>query len=300
MGRIPPSPLNVGAVIVLFHPEGDLNTRLQRVIDQTSSIVIIANDGLGADRLGPLSFDRIEYLQPTENIGLAAALNWGIESISKKGLDWCLLLDQDTLIDYGFIEGMEGVWKDCPDRKKIAILAPNYRSPTGSKLAYPSHPKWQILVTSVTSGSIISIDFFHQLGGMHEAFFIEGIDIEYSLRVQNAGFLIVASGNALMTHGAGHTEERLFFGRTILISHHDAWRRYMQLRNLTWIIWKYGSRQPCWAAGAIYSTFKQCVAILFFEENRLLKLWAIFSGVFAGSSDYLFKDSNHTNVERNK
>jgi len=44
----------------------------------------------------------------------------------------------------------------------------------------------------------------------------------------------VATGQTLMTHGAGAAEERHFLGRTLQVGHHPPWRCHLQFRNLTW------------------------------------------------------------------
>jgi GT2 family glycosyltransferase len=61
------------------------------------------------------------------------------------------------------------------------MLAPNYRNPAGNKLVYDPEQVWQVLVNSVTSGSLVAISAVKKVGGMREPFFIEGIDIEFSL-----------------------------------------------------------------------------------------------------------------------
>ena len=300
--NVPPTNKNTAAVVVLFHREGPLIDRLQRVLIQVAEPIVVSNDGEDAGRLGALNGKRVTYLSNNENQGLAIALNQGIARALDQGYSWCLLLDQDTVVDDDLVSGLAEVWREYPKRNDIAILAPNYRNPVGHRLTYDSTPVWQLLKTAVTSGSIISLSSVRQVGGMREAFFIEGIDIEFCLRVRTAGMQLVASGKPLMTHGAGTTEERKLFGRRVIVTNHSPWRFFMQCKNLSWITCRYFSREPRWGASALVSMIKRCCIVLVFESQRRGKMWALLRGVFVGftqamradgeQADSLKKDTN--------
>jgi GT2 family glycosyltransferase len=278
-----PSQSNTAAVVVLFHPEGELVARLQRVMKQVAILLVISNDGEDHARLAGLDIARLTHVQAEGNIGLAAALNQGLAQAAQHGFTWCLLLDQDTLIDDDLVIGLAEAHTACPSRSKVGVLAPNYRSPgAGARLAYPSDTIWQPMETAVTSGSLVALETVRRVGGMREAFFIEGIDLEFSLRVRSAGLQLVASGRPLMTHGAGATEERRFFGRTVLVGHHPPWRCFLQFRNLAWTLWRYGKKEPHWARVTLVSILKRFCITFLFERQRLRKAWAMLSGFTVG------------------
>ena len=56
-----PSRDNTSAVVVLFHPEGDLLGRLMRVLPQVSRLTVLSNDGEGPMRLAGLDAARITH-----------------------------------------------------------------------------------------------------------------------------------------------------------------------------------------------------------------------------------------------
>jgi len=282
-----PSHDNTSAVVVLFYPEGDLLGRLKRVLPQVSRLIVLSNDGEGPQRLAGLDTTRITHIQAQGNIGLAAALNQGLSEAAKVEYAWCLLLDQDTEVDADLVAGLAETFLACPTRESVGLLAPNYRSPGGKRLAYPSDKAWQSLETAVTSGSLVAISAVHRAGGMREAFFIEGIDIEFSLRIRAAGLKLIGSGRPLMTHGAGAAEERRLFGRTVLVSHHTPWRCFMQFRNLTWTMWRYRRQEPRWVRAAMLSMVKRFILVLLFERQRFTKAWAMLRGTFAGTAQML-------------
>ena len=277
-----PSHDNTSAVVVLFQPEGDLLGRLRRVLPQVSQLTVVSNDGQGPQRLAGLDFAHITHVQAQGNIGLAAALNHGLSEAAKNQASWCLMLDQDTEVDSDLVAGLAETFLACPGRDSIGLLAPNYRSPGGRRLAYPEGHAWQSLETAITSGSLVAVSSVQRAGGMREAFFIEGIDIEFSLRVRAAGLQVVASGRPLMTHGGGAAEERSLFGRTVLVSHHPPWRCFLQFRNLAWTLRRYGRQEPHWTRVTLVSMLKRLCIVFLFERQRLRKVWAMLSGTFIG------------------
>jgi len=280
----PPAPTraNAMAAVVLFHPEGDLTTRLTRVLCQVAHLVVVANDGQSQQVVAALDSSRVTYLQNATNLGLAHALNQALAQAGRAGYLWCLLLDQDTEIDADLVEGLAETYLACPSYDSIGLLAPNYRSPGGARTAYPTDVAWQTLETAVTSGSLIPIEVVKQVGAMREDFFIEGIDVEFSLRLRAAGLQVVASGRPLMTHGAGATEERRLFGHTVLVGHHPPWRCYMQFRNLTWTLCRYRRQEPRWTRRTLVSMLKRYCIVFLFEKQSLMKAWAMLRGTWVG------------------
>jgi rhamnosyltransferase len=286
-----PSPSNTAAVVVLFFPEGELVARLQRVMTQVALLVVISNDGKDCARLAGLDVYRLVHVQADGNIGLAAAINQGLTKAAHRGFAWCLLLDQDTIVDDDLVIGLAEAHIACPSRSKVGVLVPNYRSPgAAARLAYPSDAIWQSMETAVTSGSLVALETVRRVGGMREAFFIEGIDIEFSLRLRAAGLQLVASGRPLMTHGAGMAEERRLLGRFVLVGHHPPWRCFLQFRNLAWTLWRYRHQEPRWVRSSLGSMCKRFCLVLLFEQQRLRKAWAMLHGTIVGFVQAMQKD----------
>lgn len=278
----PPTRANTAAVIVLFQPEGDLTGRLVRVQNQVAWLIVVSNDGGQIDRLEALNTSMLTHVCNRENIGLAAALNIGLRQSRDLGFTWTLMLDQDTLVDEDLLIGLAEAYSAYPEPDKIGLLVPNYRSLGGTRFAYCQDAAWQTVATAVTSGSLVPLAVIEQLGGMREAFFIEGIDIEFCMRVRTAGMHVVATGRPLMTHGAGAAKERRLFGRTVLVSHHSPLRCFMQFRNLTWTLWRYHRLEPHWTRTALVSMLKRYCIVFLFERQRLRKVWAMLRGTFIG------------------
>ena len=287
-------------MVVIYHPEGDLCGRLQRLQSQVALLIVIANDGGDENRLAGLNQSNIHfcYLAQRENTGLAAALNQGLRRAMESGAHWCLLLDQDTMVDPNLIPALESIYEDCPFREQIAILAPNYRSPVSGKLTYQEGQSYLRADTVITSGSILRLSILPSVGFMMEPFFIEGIDLEFALRVRKAGFSILVSGRPLMTHGAGHCEERRIGRRIVLVANHPPWRYYLQFRNVSWILWHYASFDLKWTLKTIIGLGKKLTLILLFERQRPQKFYAITRGLLHGTMGRLEKNGDVPSHDR--
>jgi len=237
----------------------------------------------------------LTHVQSGGNAGLAAALNTGLTRSRERGFAWCLLIDQDTVVDEELLAGLAEAYTAYPLKDKIGLLVPNYRSPGGARLAYYQGAVCQTVATAITSGSLVPLSVVKRLGGMREPFFIEGIDIEFSLRVRAAGLHVVATGRPLMTHGAGATEERRLFGRTVLVGHHPPWRCFLQYRNLTWTLLRYGQIDLAWTRQTLFAMLKRICLVCLFERQRCAKLWAMLRGTLVGIGQALQRNEGNAN-----
>ena len=252
---------------------------------QIDHLVFVSNDCRpihhGIIRLG---LKHVTYVKNDFNVGLGSALNQGLRYLQSRNYQWCLLLDQDTEVDSNLIDELRNIYKSHPDKSSIGILAPNYRSSTGKRLAYKDDITWKSVPTVVTSGSLLKMEIINLIGYMREDFFIEGIDIEFCLRLRSSGFAIIASGRPLMTHSAGVGEEKKILGRTVLIGHHEPYRLFLQMQNLTHIIIHYGLQEPRWTCKTFIAVLKRSTLIMLFEQKKLEKLIAMSKGFLAGLS----------------
>lgn len=273
---------NTSAVVVLFHPAEGFCVALRRVQDQVRQLVVVANDRGGSARLGEMDPLKLTYLEMPTNAGLGAALNQGLRHAAATGSRWCLLLDQDTVVDAGLLSGLRAVFDSYPMSQRVGLLVPNYRSRGGARLGLPTAQEWQEVRAAVTSGSLVNMPALRDIGEMREDFFIEGIDTEFCLRLRASGWKIVGSGESLMVHGAGDAQERRLFGRTVLVSHHPAWRCHLQMRNLFWTLARWGSTDVRWTLATFSAVAKRLVLIALFETHRCAKLWAMAKGAAEG------------------
>src|SRR3546814_16425919 len=86
---------------------------------------------------------------------------------------------------------------------------------------------------------------------MDERFFIDYVDVEFSLRLRRAGFEIVGVGDAVLHHRLGEVHTARLLGRDRTISVHDAERRRFIHSNRVRVWRRHGSVSLGWIAYAM-------------------------------------------------
>lgn len=286
MPNLSPSKDNIAAVIVTYNPDLGLANRLKRVISQVAYVIIVDNGSTSLqEKLYGILSPKVEIIENSYNIGLASALNQGVRRAMELGFSWVLTLDQDSLIDHDMINCLLEIYHLYPFPERIGLIGSNARSPISGRL-YIKCPQelktFMEVKTCMTSGSLLSLRVYEQIGPFRDDFFIEAVDLEYCLRLRKNGFKVLISCRPLMTHAAGKAKERRLFRRIVIVPDHEPWRYYYQLRNLMFVIRSYFWQEPDWVFVALINFMKALVRILLFEDNRLQKFNAIWQGIRDG------------------
>ncbi len=287
LSELSPCRENIAAVTVSYHPDSGFLARVRRVLPQVQRVIVVDNSGSAeiAQVLKEVEALGGECIRNSSNVGLASALNTGIQRAIDLEMSFVLTLDQDTMVDEEMILSLTRVWRGHPNRDRIAILGSNARSPISGRLAIRRPAGAEPFTEEksvVTSGSLISLSAYKQLGAMRSDFFIEGIDSEYCLRAIVHGFKVLSTREPLMTHAAGKQDERRIFGRIVQVAHHEPWRYYYQVRNSICIARRYLAEEPAFVASMGLGFAKTFVKTLLFEKKRLRKLGSVLLGIKDG------------------
>lgn len=181
-------------------------------------------------------------IENSENIGLAAAQNVGIQMALSFNCDHVIFFDQDSVLDANSLLALLKVEQELLEHGfKVGIIGPVCFDPNDNH-QYPITKyvgpfiKRKFLADSstssasflISSGSLIRREVLEDVGLMLEDFFIDYIDVEWCYRAQSKGYQLFATSCAQMSHLVGDARVK-FFGRTI--SKHSALRRYYLTRN---------------------------------------------------------------------
>lgn len=256
-------------------------------------LIVVDNGSQGRQldmvREAALEFDAI-LVSYRDNLGVGVALNEGARRAVADGYDWLLTLDQDTWPDRDLLEIAARAYRAHPRADRVALVAS-----TAHGRADPScrDRTWLEQPTAITSGTFVRIAAWIAVGEFREDFFIDAIDIEYSLRVRGAGWQVIRACRPAMTHAIGSPTRHTFPGRHPRTSNHSALRRYYMARNGA-IVWRlYAKRQPLIVLALIRSFAKVTLKLMFYEEERQSKLTAIARGLVDGFRGRLGKPPPH-------
>lgn len=232
--------------IVLFHPDVNmLGGVIGSAAAQVSDLILIANDGAP----WPCALPKNAVLVKQErNLGLGAAYNLAARWAGERGATHLLLLDQDSVAAPGMVALLlEGFKQPGP----VAASGPLWRDRrTGDDGFFVLAGAWgvrrytpragEIIAADflISSGSLISLDAFADVGPFDETLFIEHVDADWVLRAQAKGYRLYGVADARLDHTFGEAAlslSALGLRRRLLL--YPPGRNYYLLRN-SLVLWR--------------------------------------------------------------
>ena len=280
---------NVCAVIVAFHPDEGFEKRVAGISEQVDRVVIVDNrsspeSSRALDRMAEK--ENVHLIRNTRNLGVATALNEGTIRARRLGYAWAFLFDQDSVLEEGALDELAAVLSGFDEADSPAVLGCNYRDVNSGRLRYPDESasgiSWRERKTVITSGSLVSIAVYDDIGPFRDAFFIDHVDDEYCLRARRRGYKVISTCRPVMLHSVGAaTLHRLLWKRTGT-TNHSPFRRYYMTRNHIILIREYLAAEPKWVYDTAYSRIKSLVLMCLFEKQRPAKIRNVLRGFFHG------------------
>jgi rhamnosyltransferase len=292
------------AVTVTYNVDREFERVLQSYLEQVAKVIIVDNstETYSREWLAEMvhsAGERVKLIQNGCNPGLGKAQNIGIRAALDLGVDWLLLMDDDSRAAPDMVSILfRTAQQHGPE---VAIFAPRYdeqgvtrdaRYVTAPQGAYGS-PRFTIqdfsngstlshLLFAISSGSLIRASLFRRIGLIRESFTIDYLDVDFSLRALRGGYRIMAVADAVLYHQLGAQSEHHLFGRRFLAWNHSARRRYTIYRNRT-RIWRENLLSfPGFVIYDFLATLHDLFRILMFEQSKMSKLWAAAKGIGVG------------------
>lgn len=298
---------NVIAVVISYNSGEDLILNLESILQQVNKIIIVdnASDFTTIQIIRDLCSkypDSVLAILNDQNIGLAKAQNIGIDKALTYDSDWVMIFDDDSILCPLAVDSMIMVYNSIQNNKHIVMLVPNVIEKNVKKISkYITKKSFYIkrisfeknsvirnILTAIASGSLIRADYLINGNRMNEDFFIDYIDIDFSLKINQLGFEIVAVEQSQIIHTLGSRKISTVLGKNILTNNHMPFRRYYIYRNRL-IVWnKY------WNIYFIYVLYDFLVSIfegfkiIILEQNKIKNFSNILKGLVHGIQ-YCFK-----------
>ena len=274
------------AVVITYNPDQRLLRHLQALRSQCDAVAVIDN---GSANLGWVEEACVRTgclsISNRTNLGVAAALSQAARMAQEGGFDWLATFDQDSFCPPGAIDGLLKLFEVHPQRDQIAVLGLAHRDrATGRNYHHRldilvETNDWLSLRTTITSGSLIRVDLFRQVGLFDDRLFIDAVDHEFCLRVRKHGWLVIEGRHYVLEHSIGEAKEHRLFGYRIACTHHSATRRYYMTRNQLEVCARNLLVDPVWATKGLLQFAKGSIVALLYESDKLAKLGAILAGI---------------------
>ena len=238
------------AIVVTYHPEMAALLKLLSQLNRETDFLVIDNGSPEADRFKDsiLAYSRcLEYRQLMENVGLARALNHGLEEAQRRNYRFALLFDQDSSLGDMYVESLLGAYQDALDlsSEKIAAIGPRVINPqtrrqTPFKLLSriffrsdrPFYGNRHLFQADflITSGTLLPLSCLDDVGPMKASYFIDNVDLEWCFRAKARGYALAGTDRAILYHAIGERSNNPLVRKGLLAKHNPD-RTYYSSRN---------------------------------------------------------------------
>ena len=279
---------SVCCVIIVYNIGEKIVDCFESIYNQVDKVVLVDNgsDEVTLSALNKLSLkDRVKVIYNNDNKGIAYALNQGVKYAQKKGYEWILTMDNDSIATTNMINSMLNLYTflDEKEKKDIVSIFPvridkaisnvkNLNSDLQNQL-------YKYTKLDMTSGNLIRTEIFKKIGYFNEELFIDSVDTDFCLRIIESGYRMIIAERAFLLHSLGNITKKRILIKNITYTNHSALRRYYISRNRKYIWKKYSSIAKYEILRDKYYNFSEIVKIILFEEDKLNKLKMIRKGL---------------------
>jgi rhamnosyltransferase len=272
----------VCAILVSYHPDAELPRRAVHILEQVGALVIVDNGSGEAthEMLRGIAADaRVSLVLNSSNLGVASALNLGVERASALGFTWMLLLDQDSDLHDDMLASLIEVRAAYPEPARVAVIGAGFGEETPPALG----AAWHEVESVITSGSLIPLAVHAAIGPFRDEFFIDYVDSEYCFRARAQGYRVLRTAKPLMSHTIGAPTRHDLLGIAKWTTNHSPDRRYYMARNDTVMLREYGGYAfGSWALKSLSRRLRTCKRIMLYERSKARKIAAVSAGWWDG------------------
>lgn len=186
--------------IVTYNPDmSRLSENVGAIQPQVERLVIFDNGSKNADDIRG-AFPSVQLISNGENVGMAKALNTLASKAVADGVTDIVFLDQDSVASADLVE-KEAALRD-PGTGIVCCLAVdrNHRQEdVDETLVYD-------VKRPITSGSMVNLAAWKQVGGYDERLFVDWVDNEFCDNLRSHGYRLVETHATHILHELGHQE----------------------------------------------------------------------------------------------
>lgn len=267
------------AIIIAFYPdENEFYRNIVATLPFVDQLVIYQNTAISRRVLEAGNADKIVCLGNGENVGIATALNAGVEWAIKYGFTHLLTLDQDSY----FKGDLLNRYKSFVDQNNMDNFGVFGINPSNwGKLLFDSNQHYIEVSDTITSGSIIPVSVFKDHGPFEDDLFIDAVDYEFCYRLKSKGIKTIVFPEIILEHKVGERKKTWLGFKT---DNYSAFRTYYIIRNQI-IIWRrypeiFPGKYKIVLAGN--HIFLRIVKILLAEDDKMRKIRSIITGLVHG------------------
>jgi rhamnosyltransferase len=266
--------------VVLYNADRSIIKNIESYLNFLTVLYVVDNsDDIDRDLVNDLCLlsSNIIHIPQYSNIGVASALNLSAQLATKEKFNWLLTMDQDSYFHQtDFFNKRTGI--DLND--KIGLIAASYTN---------EYDRWQKEYSAefneihfaITSGNIINLKAWSEVGGFEEKLFIDEVDHDYCLKLRQNGYKILISREIVMGHQIGEFYPDDLNGGTANKKRilHRPVRYYYMSRNVLYLCKKYFFTDFKFVLARFYYLIKSLTKIILMYPDKLTYLRFFFAGI---------------------
>jgi rhamnosyltransferase len=275
---------NIAGVVVLYESDMSVLRNIETYVNDIDMLYVVDNSANPNKELVHVltKNNKIKYHSFRKNIGIGAALNWAACEAFSCNYVLLLTMDDDTSFNKSTLEQMISFWNET--KINVGIL-----SGVHNPLLEKSKSQYRLLPFTLTSGNFLNLQAFSEVGLFNEDLFIDHVDHEYGFRLNDSGYKVVELRHLSLNHKLG--EKQVFSNRLFKIEYgaHSPSRMYYFTRNGLVLIKKYYKKYPKFLLTYVNEIAKRIVKILFFQDQKILRINMFYKGVQDGCRNKMGK-----------
>lgn len=278
--------MKLSAIIVAYQPKIDevFNNILSYIAD-VDALLIFQNTLVEAEllprinsQLDEVQRSKVIFLGSGTNVGIASALNGGVQWSLDNNFTHILTLDQDSKFKAGVLPQYKQLIEQFPDADAgVFGINPN----NWGNLLYNVNEPYIEVADTITSGSVFPLEVFRKFGLFEDNLFIDAVDYEFCYRLKSFGYRTIVFPKIILEHQVGEYKRTWLGFKT---DNYSAFRTYFVVRNQT-IIWR---RYPKYFSShyklVLVKThiISRIVKVILAEDHKVSKIKAIAVGLIHG------------------
>ncbi|MGI1939176.1 glycosyltransferase family 2 protein [Shewanella oncorhynchi] len=274
-------------VVIFYYPE---EIHIKNVISLSASYDVIVVDNTPSP--SKYNFDsKITLITLNDNVGIAKALNIGIQNAKEQSYQYCLLLDQDSDPKDELIDGLVSFYEYQNSNIDIALVAPCYHD-KALRLDSVFIQKNKFLMGKtpaignsaidasyvITSGSLLNLAVYNSIGPMNEDLFIDFVDIEWCLRAHSKGYKVLGLPWLKMEHEIGDKPVK-FLGKEYV--NHSPIRHYYYFRNIFMLL-RMSHIPYQWKVSELFKVLPRFIVYATSTKNNFAHINHMSKGIYHG------------------
>lgn len=265
--------IRLAGVIVLFNPDHSVISNIRSYINDLDVLYAVDNsEKKNIEVIQEIKgIGRVVYINNHGNKGIAHAQNRGARQAIRDRYSWLLTLDQDSYADKNMVPILLD-YINTHDTKSLGIVTAYQKNKRDKRNFFLQ--EFQQVMHTMSSGNLLNLKAYQDVGGFENKLFIEIVDFEYCLRLNQHGYRVIKANKAILHHNLGDIniiDNMVFYS-------HNPFRQYYYVRNQLYVEHKYKDIFPSWVKERHDYSVKRYIRILLYENNRLKNLYYMVRG----------------------